>query len=125
MTANSIRRMIALGCLLIAVAIAGEAIAAHALPGRVDPSLVDRFDRAMRYLILHGLASIALANIVRTAAQRIAFAAIMLGALVFCATLALSVFWPAAGITRFAPFGGGAMILGWLALAGALVLQRR
>ena len=125
MSAFGIRGMMAFGCLLLALAIAGEAVAAHALPGRVEPALVERFARAMRYLVIHGLASIALATVLRTPAQRIAYATVLLGALLFCFSLSLSVFWPDAGITRIAPMGGGLMILGWLALGVTLLLQRR
>lgn len=110
---------------MLAVAVAGEAYAAHALPGRVEPALIDRFDRAMHYLIIHGLALLALAGHLRTPAQRIAGFTLVAGVMVFSAALALSVAWPQAGITRAAPLGGGLMILSWLALAIAFVFQRR
>ncbi len=123
-SASGGRWFIALGCLMLAVAIAGQAYAAHGLQG-LDAALQARFERALQYLIVHGLALIALAAQLRTPAQRIAGFTLIVGVMVFCSALALSVAWPQAGITRVAPLGGSLIILSWLALAVAFVLQRR
>lgn len=123
-SASGGRWFIALGCLMLAVAIAGQAFAAHGLQG-IDSALQARFERATQYLIIHGLALIALAGQLRTPAQRLASFTLTIGVMVFSAALALSVAWPQAGITRVAPLGGSLIILSWLALAVAFVLQRR
>ena len=114
-----------IACLMLAVAVAGEAIASHALPARVDPTLVLRFERAMQYLIVHALALLALAPQLRNPVQRIAIAALLLGVVLFSGSLALSVVWPQAGLTAAAPFGGSLIIFSWLALAVGFALARR
>lgn len=125
MNHSSGRGIVALGCVMLALAIAGEAIASHALPGRVEPALVLRFERALHYLIIHGLALIALAAQLRTPVQRIAAAILVIGVALFCGSLALSVAWPDAGITKAAPLGGSLIILSWTGLAAGFLLQRR
>jgi uncharacterized membrane protein YgdD (TMEM256/DUF423 family) len=118
------RGFVVLGALLAALAVAGDAYAAHALPARVSEALVERFARGMNYLLLHGIVLAALGPRVSSLAERLALGGIGLGASVFAFALALSVLWPVLPWTRFAPFGGGLLILSWLFMALAALLRR-
>ena len=119
------RMLTALGCVILAIAVAAEAYAAHGLSAHAAPALVIRFERATHYLIVHGLALIGLAAQLRTPIQRIAIGVVILGLSLFAGGLSLSVFWPDTGWTRMAPVGGSLMIFGWLGLAAGFALQRR
>jgi uncharacterized membrane protein YgdD (TMEM256/DUF423 family) len=117
------RGFVVLGALLAALAIAGDAYAAHALPARVSDALVERFARGMNYLLLHGIALAALGSRISSLAERLALGGIALGAIVFGFALALSVIWPVLPWTRFAPYGGGLLILSWLFMGLAALLR--
>lgn len=113
-----------LGALAAAIAVAGDAYGSHGLPGKVAPELVERFGRAMHYLLLHGIALAALGPRMSSLAERVALTAIGLGMALFCGSLALSVLWPIWAWTPIAPWGGSLMIGGWLLLALASLLRK-
>jgi uncharacterized membrane protein YgdD (TMEM256/DUF423 family) len=100
----------ALGGLCGALGVALGAYAAHAAEGRAQ----DWLQSAALYLLLHGLALLCLAPITQRRLGQGGLALMLLGLLLFCGSLigAALLGWP----TRLAPFGGSALILGWLLL---------
>ena len=106
-----------LACLLAGLSVALAAMAAHA----AGPQQVVRLQSAASQGLMHAVAVIAL---LRWATGRARWLVVTLlsGAWLFVIALVLAPFWP--GATRFAPWGGSAMILSWLALAGWAVWPR-
>ncbi|MEZ5443293.1 MAG: DUF423 domain-containing protein [Lysobacterales bacterium] len=113
-----------LGALAAAIAVAGDAYGSHGLPGKVSAALVERFARAMHYLLLHGIALAAIGPRLNSIAERLSLATVALGMLLFSGALALSVLWPVWHWTRLAPVGGTLLIAGWLLLAVATLFRR-
>lgn len=113
------------GALMVALGAYG----AHAFAG--DPQGQAWFDTALRYQAWHALALLAvalLAGRLSGLAGRLAAAAgglFVVGTLLFCGTLYLLAFGGGRLFPLSAPLGGGAFILGWLALAGAGLAARR
>ena len=110
------------GALLVALG----AIGAHGFSG--DAQAVTWFETAWRYHALHAVAilALALAHPLFAGRARYALTAALclfaLGSLLFCGSL-YSLAWTGSGLfSGSAPLGGGALILGWLAvaLAGAM-----
>ena len=116
-----------------AAAVALGAFGAHALAATLAPNALAIWRTAVEYQFWHALALLATAVLARDgslsprAMRRldVAVAAFTLGVVVFCGSLyALALGAPRAlGIA--APFGGVALIVGWLALGGAFVAARR
>lgn len=101
----------AAACLLGGLCVALSAIAAHA----VEPQHAVRLQSAAGLGLMHAIAVIALLRWPGRAASWLS-GTMLAGAWLFVVALMLAVFWP--GSTRFAPWGGGLMILSWLSLAG-------
>lgn len=107
----SARILAACGALLAAAAVAASAYAAHAAQG-LDQQ---RLHSAALFAFGHGIALTALVPRRPRAFRTLALFVLLLGTLVFSGSLALAVF---AGMpTRFAPIGGGLMIVAWLLYA--------
>lgn len=101
-----------------AAAVAVGALAAHV----ADPQHAARLETAVRYQMWHALALLAVAWLAAGPARRWAVLAgrlFVVGLLLFCGTLQLSVLTGMDAITAGAPVGGIAFILGWLALVVA------
>lgn len=96
------------GGVCCALAIAWAAYAAHAL----DPALRSRADSATLMLLAHGLALAVFAPRQRSRLELAALSGWAFGIVAFCGSLVLASV--AATSTRFAPLGGGALILAWL-----------
>lgn len=101
----------ACGAVLAAFAVAASAYAAHAAQG-LDQQ---RLHSAALFAFGHGIALAALAPRRPRALRTLALFALLLGTLLFSGSLAAAVF--AGASTRFAPIGGGLMILAWLLYA--------
>ncbi|HEY0504230.1 MAG TPA: DUF423 domain-containing protein [Lysobacter sp.] len=107
----SARILAACGALLAAAAVAGSAYAAHAVQG-LDQQ---RLHSAALFAFGHGIALTALAPRRPRALRTLALFVLLLGTVLFSGSLAAAVF---AGMpTRFAPIGGGLMIMAWLLYA--------
>src|SRR5690606_6321009 len=106
----SARRILAAcGSLLAAAAVALSAYAMHA----ADADARVRLLQAAAFAFGHGLALSALAPLAMRRTGVAALAAMLLGALLFSGSLAGAALF---GLpTALAPFGGGLMILAWLA----------
>lgn len=114
---------ILIGSLLGGLGVALGAFGAHALRQRLAAEGLARFETGVRYHIYHALAMVALgAAMERLPGQGLAVVAgwlLFAGVLVFSGSLYLLAF---TGVRRWGavtPFGGVAMIAGWLCLAFA------
>jgi uncharacterized membrane protein YgdD (TMEM256/DUF423 family) len=107
------------GALFAALAVATGAFGAHTLKTRLEPSALELWETAARYLMYGGLALILLGLFERSGGAKIAKAglALILGTIVFCGT----VFALALGAPRFlgavTPLGGLLLIFGFLFFA--------
>jgi uncharacterized membrane protein YgdD (TMEM256/DUF423 family) len=113
-------RLAIVGALCGAVAVAAGAFGAHGLRDRLDPASMSAFETAVRYQLVHTLALIVAAQ---RSKQHPGRAASMAGGL-FAAGIVLfsgSLYALALGAPRIVglvtPFGGLALIAGWVALA--------
>ena len=99
------------GALSAAAAVALSAYAAHAAIGPGQ----SRLQTGAVFALLHGVALAALARDAERMLARIALAALLLGLLLFSASVAMSVLlqWP----STLAPLGGMLLIAGWIAYA--------
>ena len=134
------QRWIAVAALLGATGVALGAYGAHGLSGSLErwgyagddlAHRVDIFHTAVRYQMIHALALVALGLALVHGSPRawhVAAWAMLGGVLVFSGLLyALALAGPDwKWVGAVVPFGGGAMIVGWLALAvGALSRNAR
>lgn len=108
--------LIAIGCLLAALAVAAGAFGAHMLKAILDPPMLAVFETAVRYQMYHALGIIAVGLAGRLyEAPQIALAAWLLlaGVLLFCGSLyavsLLGIRW----LGAVTPVGGLAFIVGW------------
>jgi uncharacterized membrane protein YgdD (TMEM256/DUF423 family) len=100
---------------------AGVAISAfgqHALAGRLEPRLMSAFETAGRYQLIHAVAMGLAALAQRKWADRAA-ALFLAGILLFSGSLYVLALTGIRIIGIITPFGGVALIAGWLALAVA------
>jgi uncharacterized membrane protein YgdD (TMEM256/DUF423 family) len=121
------RRWFAFAAINGALAVIAGAFAAHALRGRLAPDMLEVFDLAARYHIIHALA-LAVAAL---AADRLGTSPLRLAAVLFATGIILfsgSLYLLAlTGVHHFGfvtPIGGVALIAGWLALTVGALQQR-
>ncbi len=107
-----------------AVAVALGAFAAHGMADGFPPQAVDWVDTASRYQLVHAAALAALASLIGNAAPGwprrwlgLAAGAFALGPVLFSGALYGLAFTGIRTFGAVAPFGGLALILGWIALA--------
>ncbi|MBI2565923.1 MAG: DUF423 domain-containing protein [Candidatus Schekmanbacteria bacterium] len=109
------------GALLGFLSVALGAFAAHALKGRLAAHLVDVFETAVRYQMVHALALLVVALLLRqlpsgggaTLASGWAFLA---GTAIFSGTLYLYVATGARWLGMITPLGGVTLLAGWVCL---------
>ena len=104
------------------VAVAAGAFGAHALRARVPPELLAVFEVGVRYQMYHALALLACGWAVTRWPGRLAAAAAVLflaGTLVFSGRLYALALTGARWLGAVTPFGGLALLAGWLCLAAA------
>jgi uncharacterized membrane protein YgdD (TMEM256/DUF423 family) len=110
------------GGLFGAFGVAAGAFGAHVLEDVISPEKMDTFEVAVRYQLLHASALVltgVLADRWPSRTIRAAGAAFLLGMVLFSGCLYA---WLLTGVKIFVlavPIGGGALIAGWAALAGA------
>lgn len=112
------RGFAAVGAVVAALAVAGAAYASHGLSGEAQA----RLSIAAAFAFGHGVALLALLHLCQSRLQRLGMLALVLGVLLFSGSLAAAALFH--GTTRFAPLGGGLLILAWLYLAVVLVLPQ-
>ena len=121
MRALTAGRLLRLGAALAAAGVALGAFGAHGLRSIVTPERLAVFETGVRYHLVHALAVLAAAGAAYAAPQaagpRWAGTLFALGVLLFSGSLYLLV-WT--GVTTWGavtPFGGLALLAGWVALA--------
>ncbi len=121
MTNSSIcgRQVTALAALLLAIGVALGAFAAHGLQARVDAGMLATFNTAVDYHIWHSLGLLFLGLLVKSTRRKLWMPVILLllGILLFSGSLYLLVLTGERSLGAITPFGGAALILGWLWLA--------
>jgi uncharacterized membrane protein YgdD (TMEM256/DUF423 family) len=100
------------GGLLAGVSVGLSAYAAH---GLADPLMQSRLQNAALFAFGHGLALAALAPSTTRRLGSVGLYLLLLGTLLFAGSLAGAVFLGTP--TTAAPYGGSALMLGWLAWA--------
>lgn len=116
---NSVKKSVALGAILTALAIILGAFGAHALKKILPANMLETFLTGNRYHMFHGLSFIVVAMLELVFSINLKFVrnAFLIGMILFsgmCYIYALS------GVKTFAmvvPIGGVAFILGWIVLA--------
>lgn len=109
------------GALSAAVAVAAGAFGAHALRDLVPDPRLATWETAARYHLIHAIAIFLTARWVARAIPGAAVAAwlFIAGTVLFAGSLYLLVLFDRPWLGAVAPFGGAALIAGWLALAFA------
>ena len=116
------RLFFALGAVSAFVAVAAGAFGAHGLKGRLDEATLATFEIGVRYQMYHALALLAVAwaagrwpGTATTAAGWLFVA----GTLIFSGSLYLLAFTGVRWLGAITPFGGLALLAGWICLAWA------
>jgi uncharacterized membrane protein YgdD (TMEM256/DUF423 family) len=102
------------------IAAALGAFAAHGLKDRATPEMTGLFETALRYQAYHALALFAAAwGWVRWRHRAFTVAGFLFiaGIILFCGSIYAHVLADAAWLGALAPFGGMALLTGWLCLA--------
>jgi uncharacterized membrane protein YgdD (TMEM256/DUF423 family) len=114
-----------LGAVLGGLAVAFGAFGAHAMQGRYDERALATFETAVRYQMYHALALCLCGALEhRGVAIRAAAVCFALGIALFSGSLYGLVFAQARWLGAVTPFGGTALLVGWLALALAATKAR-
>jgi uncharacterized membrane protein YgdD (TMEM256/DUF423 family) len=114
------RLFFAIGAALAGLAVAAGAFGAHALKERLDPELLQIFDTAARYHMIHALGLLAVAWAVGRwpdAGLAIAGWLLLAGVTVFSGSLYLLAVTGTRWLGAVTPIGGLLMIAGWAVLA--------
>ena len=122
------RGFAAAGACSAAVAVAAGAFGAHALRARVPLDLLAVFETAARYQMYHALGLLAVALVAGRAPHPAARAAGWLfgiGTVLFSGSLYALSLTGIRALGAITPFGGVCFIVGWLALAAAILRGNR
>ena len=114
------RRFLTLGAWSGLLAVAAGAFGAHALRSRLDPGMREAFETAARYQMYHALALVAAAWACARWPGPAATAAgwsFVLGTVLFSGSLYGMALTGHRALGIVTPFGGVALLVGWLALA--------
>lgn len=114
------RLFFVLGALSGAIGVAASALGAHALKARLTPDLLLAFDTGTRQQLVHALALLAVAwALARWPSAAVAAAGwcFVVGTLLFSGSLYALALTGVRGFGLITPFGGVALIAGWLLLA--------
>lgn len=112
----------AIGALAMAISVAMGAFGAHGLKAILTPESLQTWETAARYLAYHGLGLFAVAFLHARAPGRltqVATALMVLGMVLFSASLFGYALTQEPALAMMAPFGGTSFMAGWLCLAVA------
>ncbi|HMD59478.1 MAG TPA: DUF423 domain-containing protein, partial [Steroidobacteraceae bacterium] len=125
MRSGPARIFLATGALLLAVATAVGALAAHALKASLPTEQLAVLHTAVLYQFVHSLGLLAIGLLLihfDSAAARAAGWLVTAGIILFCGSLyLLAAGWQGIGLAT--PLGGLLLILGWLVFAAGLLLR--
>ena len=120
------RRVFAMGAVLAGLGVVFGAFASHALKARLSPQLLVTFETGVRYQMYHGLGLLAVAWAIHTWPERRlapAAAILLAGTAVFSGSLYLLVLTGRGWLGAITPFGGVALIAGWVLAAWRVVAR--
>lgn len=123
---NAARTLAALGAASALVAVAAGAFGAHALRNRLSADLLAIFETAARYQMYHALALLAAAWMAeRWPADQAVWAGTLFvaGTLLFSGSLYALALTGQRWLGAITPFGGVALLAGWLLLAWAALVR--
>lgn len=112
-----------LGAVLGALAVGAGAFGAHALRDRLAPRSLEIWETAASYHLVHALALVACALVLRrrdSRSARVAAGLFAAGILVFSGSLYVLAVTGIGWLGAVTPFGGISFLAGWIALAVAL-----
>jgi uncharacterized membrane protein YgdD (TMEM256/DUF423 family) len=98
----------------------GGAFGAHALRGRLAPEMLAAFETGVRYQLIHALALILVAIVIRLAPSRalnIAGALFVVGSVLFSGSLYALAIAGVRGFGAITPLGGLCFLSGWVMFA--------
>lgn len=113
---------VVLGAIFGGLSVAAGAFGAHALRAKLEPRMLEVFETAAHYQMVHALALLATAWIYQqteSPAAQVAGWAFVAGVLLFSGSLYAMAFTGARGLGAITPIGGVAFLAGWIALAMA------
>jgi uncharacterized membrane protein YgdD (TMEM256/DUF423 family) len=113
---NGRRGWLAVAALLGASGVAFGAGGAHALRSLMPPEYLPTFETGVRYHLIHALAVLALALAGERRRVALPAALFTLGTVLFSGSLYALALGAPSGLGLVTPFGGVALLLGWLAL---------
>jgi uncharacterized membrane protein YgdD (TMEM256/DUF423 family) len=111
---------IATGALLCALSITAGAFGAHGLRSRLDADALALWETAARYLMYGGLGLVVIVLASRPAGGRLyplAAGSLLIGAIVFCGTVAILALGGPRWLGAITPIGGLLMIVAFVLLA--------
>lgn len=112
----------------MAVAVGGGAIGSHVIAGRFPADDLARYETAVRYAACHGLGLAllgAVAAVRRHWLHLVVASLFLFGSVFFSGALVGRLFMEETSwIRRLPPYGGSALILGWLLFAVAALLAK-
>lgn len=114
------RRFFTIGSVAGALAVVLGAFGAHSIRHRLTPEMLDVFETAVRYQLLHALALLAAAWAAQRWPGRSSSAAgwlFLAGIALFSGSLYVISLTGVRALGLLTPFGGGAFIAAWLLLA--------
>jgi uncharacterized membrane protein YgdD (TMEM256/DUF423 family) len=118
------RGFAAAGAIFAFVGVAAGAFGAHALRATLPPALLSAFETGVRYQLIHALALLACAWAIDRFASRAAVTAAVLfitGILLFSGSLYALALTGRSAFGIVTPFGGLALLAGWLVFAIGLL----
>jgi uncharacterized membrane protein YgdD (TMEM256/DUF423 family) len=121
-------RILTASGVLLALATLLGAFGAHALRGELPPDRLSVYLSADRYQFFHALGLLGIGLAARemdAALLRWAGALILIGIVLFCGSLYLLSFGASEVVGILTPFGGLALIAGWVVFATAMWRTRR
>ena len=119
------RFLLAAGAIVMALAVAGGAMSAHAAKGAAHPEASRLLQTAVLYALVHGLGLVILGALARPAASPWLLASgvlLVVGVVLFCGSLSYLAM-SGRSLGPVAPLGGIAFIAGWVTLAGYALLK--
>lgn len=120
------RTWLAIGSILMFLAVAFGAFGRHALKPRLSPEMLETFEVATRYLVYHALALIAVSLLApRTGVVvQVAGGLFAVGIVIFSGSLYALALTGTRWLGAVTPIGGLLLLAGWLALVWAAVVAR-
>ena len=116
------RMLTSLGAILALLGVAAGAFGVHALRGRLDPAMLQVWETAARFQLIHALALVFLGqhgSHAPRAGARAAGIALVVGSVLFCGSLDALALTGLAGWGAVTPVGGLGLLLGWALIAHA------